>query len=270
MPAPVGMDRPHSFFCFSFSVLRSPGFYVEAGVDLGASFPAACEAAARFQTGTRCFGVDTWHGDPHAGLMDSDAVFEPLQKFVRSRYAGCELIRNTFDQAVDHFRDESIDLLHIDGFHTYEAVSHDFKTWRPKLSARSIVLLHDTEARDRDFGVWKLWAELKAQYRHFEFHHSYGLGVLFIGDSYPDELKQLMGYPAVGAEWARGLRSACERAAVQLPTRFREASERVPGTERLVMDKRGANLGVEARMRRNALCPCGSGRRYKHCHGRLA
>jgi preprotein translocase subunit SecA len=27
---------------------------------------------------------------------------------------------------------------------------------------------------------------------------------------------------------------------------------------------------VEAPVSRNALCPCGSGRKYKHCHGQLA
>jgi len=33
---------------------------------------------------------------------------------------------------------------------------------------------------------------------------------------------------------------------------------------------RGAGDVIEAPVSRNAPCPCGSGRKYKHCHGQIA
>ena len=88
------------------------------------------------------------------------------------------LLRMEFDNALTMFEDRSIDLLHIDGYHTYEAVRHDYTVWYPKLSENSIVLFHDTAVRHGDFGVFRFWEEL-SELPHLEFPHSNGLGILF-------------------------------------------------------------------------------------------
>lgn len=156
-----------------------PRRFVELGTHAGTSFFAVCQAVKAYQLETRCFAVDTWTGDEHAGFYDESVYSEVVQHQAR-HYSDCaHLLRMTFDQALNEFADGSVDLLHIDGLHTYEAVAHDFSHWLPKLAPGAIVLFHDTQVRERNFGVWRLWKELSERYpAHLEFQHSYGLGVL--------------------------------------------------------------------------------------------
>ena len=77
------------------------------------------------------------------------------------------LLRSSFNGALPYFADGRIDLLHIDGFHTYEAVSGDFKAWQPELSPRAVVLFHGINVRDRGFGIWRFWEELASNHPHF-------------------------------------------------------------------------------------------------------
>ena len=168
-----------------------PACFVELGTHTGNSYLTFCQAAAAAGGTTRCFAVDTWRGDEHAGFYGEE-VFKQLRAYHEPRYGGFStLLRATFDAAVAHFDDRSIELLHIDGLHTYEAVAHDFATWLPKLAPGAIVLLHDTQVREGNFGVWKFWEELCARYPlHLEFKQSFGLGVLQI-DTGPNPLEWL-------------------------------------------------------------------------------
>ena len=180
-----------------------PRVLVELGAHNGVSYAAFCAAAAQAGAGTRCYAVDTWQGDGHAGEY-GDQVYDDLRRFHDPLYgAFSTLMRCTFAEALPHFADGSVDLLHIDGFHTYAAVAEDYRTWRPKLSPRAVVLFHDTNERRADFGVWRLWAELSAEHPGFEFLHSHGLGVLAVGADAPAAVRALC---AAGPEAAALLR----------------------------------------------------------------
>lgn len=168
-----------------------PKVIVELGTHWGASYFAMCQAVGAYAQGAQCFGIDTWAGDDHAGTYD-DSVYRSVAEF-NVRYAEFStLLRSTFDRALTHFENGSIDLLHIDGLHTYDAVRHDFETWLPKMSSSGVVLFHDTNEHGRDFGVWQLWDELKAKYATIEFMHSYGLGVLFLGQTHTPLVSALL------------------------------------------------------------------------------
>ncbi|MEQ8735664.1 MAG: rhamnan synthesis F family protein [Rhodospirillaceae bacterium] len=182
----------HAPFAFWLMETLKPASLVELGTHGGYSYFAFCQAVQTLALDTRCYAVDHWEGDVHAGHYDED-IFKRVSSHNDMHYATfSRLVRATFDEALDHFEDGSIDLLHIDGRHFYEDVVHDFESWRPKLSDRAVVLFHDTNVREGGFGVFRLWAEIKDQFPSFEFLHGHGLGVLGYGSKLLDDISAFL------------------------------------------------------------------------------
>jgi len=173
----VGAWTPHLHFAYDLVATLKPRLLVELGVDRGESYFAFCQSAAENETGTKCFGIDTWCGDQHVGGYD-ETTFAQVSTHNRANYeAFSTLIRASFDTAVAQFSKETIDLLHIDGLHTETAVRHDLSSWLPSVRPGGLILLHDVDVRRRDFGVWRLWEDLQQSGRSRTFHDGPGLGV---------------------------------------------------------------------------------------------
>ena len=181
---PYSAWKGHRGFAQRLIKSLQPEVFVELGVHAGDSYFTMVECMETISKCTdmmvdampsgKAYGVDTWAGDKHAGYYD-DNIWDMVQS-VNKQYPNSNLLRMPFDQAVGVVDD--ISLLHIDGLHTYEAVKHDFETWEPKV--RDVVLLHDICVPENpDFGVWKLWEEIKSGNEGvcFEFHHCHGLAV---------------------------------------------------------------------------------------------
>jgi hypothetical protein len=197
----------HVPFALLLVELQRPRVVVELGAHWGISYCAWCQAVAALGTGTRCYAVDTWAGDAHAGSY-GDEVFENLREHHRQYESFSRLLRMTFADALGEIPDGAVDLLHIDGLHSYDGVKNDYESWRPKMSARGIVLFHDTVVQERGFGVHQLWAELSAQFPHFNFEHGHGLGILAVGSEQPDAVRSFLLTANHRPQAIRGLFSA--------------------------------------------------------------
>lgn len=70
----------------------------------------------------------------------------PTLEYLKKSYDADILIGNAH-LLVDKI-DNTIDLLHIDGWHSFDAVQSDFNRWYPKVISGGIILLHDTVLHD--------------------------------------------------------------------------------------------------------------------------
>ena len=202
-----------------------PRVFVELGTHLGNSYFTFCQTIEESGLNTRCYAVDTWEGETHAGKYD-ESIFDFVSSYNEQNYSSfSNLQRKTFDKALEDFDNSSVDLLHIDGLHTYEAAKKDFETWEPKVCTGGIILFHDICCRNKDFGVWKLWEELKSQYPHtLSFNHSNGLGVLLKTKEakVPHHLKDLFA-PDKSHQWQAIFATAGENLQHRLLQHYEEA-----------------------------------------------
>jgi hypothetical protein len=193
LPVVLGQSAWYQHVPFAFWLLEKikPKSYLEMGVHNGISYFAVCEAIKQQGLNTTCTAVDHWIGDSQAGNFD-ESVFK---NFVMNneQYSGYSTYKkNNFENAMAEIEDDAIELIHIDGFHSYAAVKNDFSLAHKKINKTTgIILMHDINEYQVTFGVNKFWTELESIYKTFRFNHGHGLGVVLIGSNLDSSLLEI-------------------------------------------------------------------------------
>lgn len=141
-------------------------------VDLGVDYGYSTYSFASAKQG-RIFGVDLFKGDQQTGFRNTHEYVLDSIKHLKVKYGidNIKILKGDFNEVAKTWSN-TIDILHIDGYHSYEAIKNDYETWSKFLGRDSIVLFHDTVAHE---GVTKFFAELDLP--KFNFTHSAGLGI---------------------------------------------------------------------------------------------
>lgn len=156
---------------------NNPGVVVELGVDYGFSL---CSFALS-NIGV-IYGIDWFKGDVHVGYRYTRSIVEKNINYLE--FKNVHLIESSFDEAVSNWT-LPIDILHIDGLHTYEAVRNDFEKWGKFVKNGGVILMHDTCVDW--FGVKDFFCEIPLP--KLNFVNSFGLGVVSTDVVLLDDIK---------------------------------------------------------------------------------
>jgi hypothetical protein len=149
-----------------------PQIVVDLGVDYGASTYAWGASGV-----SQVIGIDWFKGDEQTGFRDTHNEVLALGATLArdQRYEDTVRIwRSSFENAAESF-DGQIDVLHVDGLHTYKDVKKSVKEWLPKLSKGGLVVLHGV--RTFPDSVGKVFAE-KLDGAKTLLDYSTGLGIV--------------------------------------------------------------------------------------------
>lgn len=159
---------------------KNPEVIVDLGVDYG--YSTFCFGIPRIG---EIFGIDSFSGDEHAGIRNTyDYVHQKKEELGMNHIT---FIKGYFDDIAKTWCRE-IDILHIDGFHSYEEVKNDYDTWSKFVKDDGVILFHDTIVHNPGFGVYKFFAEIDLPKLNFTI--SNGLGVVSKNKELIEEIRK--------------------------------------------------------------------------------
>jgi len=142
----------HGSFAIDLVEKLKPEIVVDLGVDYG--FSTFCFA---YHNIGKVYGIDWFQGDEQAGfrntLSDVIGMYEQLK--IAHGINNVEFIQSDFNEASkDWYQRKRIDILHIDGLHTDEAIKNDFETWERFVNLHGVILFHDVESYPHSVGAF--------------------------------------------------------------------------------------------------------------------
>lgn len=147
---------------------KNPDIVVDLGVDYG--YSTFCFALPQIG---KIYGIDSFEGDAMAGYKNTYDYVREKRKELGLKNV---IFVKGFFGLIARKWDKPIDILHIDGYHTYQAVKNDYDTWSKFVKEDGVILFHDTIVQKPGYEVDKFFAEIELPKTNFTC--SYGLGVV--------------------------------------------------------------------------------------------
>jgi len=164
---------------------RQPKFILEVGTAGGGTLFLLAQAAARDSS---LISIDL-SGGPFGGGYPITRT--PLYKSFAGPNQKISLLRSdshkleTLNQVKNILGGNELDLLFIDGDHSYEGVKKDFDTYSPLVKKNGLIAFHDIVPGIPEYvgGVRKFWLKTKTNVNHLEIvkdwnQGGYGIGII--------------------------------------------------------------------------------------------
>jgi predicted O-methyltransferase YrrM len=161
--------KGHELFAMWLVAKVKPKIVVDLGFDRALS-----TIAFAYKNRGHVYGIDWFEGNNYLEKCFAlDGAYRNISNALRFHYAkNIHLIVGPYQNVLKNWK-RKIDILHLDGVHTYEKAQFHYQNWSPHLSEKGIILIHDVAAYPSETG--RFFEELPLH--KMVFDHARGLGV---------------------------------------------------------------------------------------------
>ena len=126
-----------------------PKFFIDKGYKVGAEIGSLKgEFTEKFcKAGLKIYAIDPWIGFSGQGRTQKhqeiqNKYYDEAKKRL-TPYTNCKIIRKTSMDALEDFKDGSLDFVYIDGAHDFRHIAEDIYEWNKKIKSGGAISGHD-------------------------------------------------------------------------------------------------------------------------------